>query len=122
MIDFDSLTLGEVKRIRELFETPDRDSRCDLFVGKYCVIRTYTAGVHVGVVRSRNGKEVVLSEAKRVWYWQGANTLHEIATKGIEKTSKVSDPVASILLTEATEFIPCTADAEAVLRGAKWAK
>ena len=85
-------------------------------------MRTYSSGVHVGTVKSRSGRETVITNAKRIWYWNCANTLHEIASKGIASTSKVSDPVDEILLTEATEFIPCTAAAKEVLLGAKWAK
>lgn len=88
---------------------------------QYVVVRTYSAGVHVGELVSRNGKEVVLASAKRIWRWFGANTLHEVALRGILPTSKVSDAVAHITLTEAIEVIPCESAAEACLRGAAWA-
>ena len=68
--------------------------------GKYCVIRTYSAGVHVGVVESHEGTEVRLTDARRIWSWKGANTLHEIALHGVGKGSRVSEPVPDILLTE----------------------
>lgn len=90
--------------------------------GKYCVVRTYSAGVHVGVVESIDGTAAALKDARRIWRWAGANTLNEVALHGVSKGSKVSDPVESILLTEAIEVIPTTADAEANLRAAKWAR
>ena len=37
--------------------------------GDYVVVRTYSAGVHSGYLESQNGKEVVLSSARRLWYW-----------------------------------------------------
>ncbi len=88
--------------------------------GPYVVVRTYSAGVHVGVLERRAGKEVTLRDARRVWRWQGANTLHEISLRGVASTSRVSEPVAKIDLTEAIEVIPCTADAEKNLRAAVW--
>jgi hypothetical protein len=91
-------------------------------IGKYCVIRTYSAGVHVGVLQLHSGTEVVLTDARRVWYWKGANTLHEIALHGVGAGSKVSEPVESITLTEAIEIIPTTAEAEAQLRKVVWAR
>jgi hypothetical protein len=91
-------------------------------VGPYCVIRTYSAGVHVGNVVRRSGKEVELSNARRIWFWKGANTLNEISLHGVGAGSKVSDPVASIVLTEAIEVIRCTKAAEKVLKEAVWAK
>jgi hypothetical protein len=122
-ISFDEITLGDFKKLRALFGSADTQSDCcDPFVGKYCVVRTCTAGVHVGVVKSRRGTETVLTDAKRIWNWQGANTLSEISLDGIATSSKVSEPVDSIFLTQATEFIPCTPKAEKILRNQKWQK
>lgn len=88
--------------------------------GKYVVVRTYSAGVHVGVLGQREGRELVLTDARRIWNWQGANTLHEVALRGVGKGSRVSEAVPSVLLTEAIEIIPCTGDAERNLREAQW--
>ena len=46
------------------------------------IVRTCSAGVHFGALVSRDGKEVVLANAKRIWKWVGAWTLHEVAAKG----------------------------------------
>ena len=75
--------------------------------GSFVLIRTYSAGVHFGTLVERNGKEVHLSNARRLWSWSGALSLSEIAMKGIDlKNSKVSVPVDEIILTEAIEIIP----------------
>ena len=87
---------------------------------KFVLIRTFSAGVHVGELVSRKGREVTLTNARRVWSWHGANTLHEIALRGVGAGSKVSDPVASIVLTEAIEVIECTPASIAVFAGALW--
>jgi hypothetical protein len=89
---------------------------------KHVIVRTYSAGVHFGRLIERNGKEVVLSDARRIWYWRGANTLHEIALHGVGPESKVSEPVSSIVLTEAIEVIQCAPDGASNLEAAKWAK
>lgn len=86
------------------------------------VVRTYSAGVHYGTLVKREGKEVRLADAKRIWWWKGANTLHEVALHGVSKESKVSEAVGSIVLTEAIEVIGCAAEAVANLDGAGWAK
>lgn len=85
------------------------------------IVRTYSAGVHYGTLVERRGKEVDLAAARRIWYWRGANTLHEISLRGVGKGSKVSEAVESITLTEAIEVIPCTDAAAANLDGAAWA-
>jgi len=88
----------------------------------FVVVRTYSAGVHVGTLKSRKGREVVLSNAKRIWRWFGANTLHEIALRGVGSQSKVSEAVAEITLTEAIEVIVATSEAAKNLARATWAK
>lgn len=45
------------------------------------IIRTYSAGVHVGTLESHEGTVVTLSNASRIWRWRGANTLHELALR-----------------------------------------
>ena len=89
---------------------------------QYVIVRTYSAGVHAGTLVKRDGKEVVLADARRVWFWKGTNTLHEIALRGVGDGSKISEPVESITLTEAIEVIAATADAERNLRSAVWGK
>ena len=84
-------------------------------IGKYVVVRTYSAGVHIGVLQTQNGKEVTLKDARRIWSWNGAFTLHAVATKGI-KSGNLSCVVKEIGLTEAIEVIPTTTKAEKILR------
>ena len=85
-------------------------------IGKYVVVRTYSAGVHFGVLAAQHGKEVTLTDARRLWYWTKAFTLSAVSQHGIGKDSKVSISVPEIMLTEAIEIIPCSAKAEKQLR------
>lgn len=87
---------------------------------QYVVVRTFSAGVHVGVLAKRAGKEVTLTGARRIWSWRGANTLSEIALHGVGSGSRLSEPVPEITLTEAIEIIPCTDAARANLEAAPW--
>jgi hypothetical protein len=84
------------------------------------IVRTYSAGVHYGHLARRTGKEVELSGARRIWSWRGANTLHEIALRGVGAGSRVSERVESIVLTEAIEIIACTPAGEAAMEAASW--
>lgn len=123
-MNLDDMTIGDARKLACMFGGQQNmaAASCCEFTGKYVVVRTYSAGVHVGVLKSRNGQEVVLTEAKRIWQWQGANTLHEIAMNGVEKASKVSDETPSIILTQAIEIIPASKDGEKCLRSRGWAK
>jgi len=63
----------------------------------------------------RNGREVQLANARRLWYWVGASSLSELAVRGVSKPESCKFPVAvpEIILTEAIEIIPCTDEARA---------
>ena len=79
-------------------------------VGPEVLVRTYSAGVHIGTLIKREGKEVTLNNARRLWSWAGAFTLSAVATEGVSrKSSRISKPVSEIILTEAIEIIPVTA-------------
>ena len=79
---------------------------------KLVVVRTQSAGVHCGTLVSRKGQEVSLAGARRIWSWQGALSLHEVASRGITG-GKVSIPVKDILLTQAIEIIGASPEAMA---------
>lgn len=70
------------------------------------LVRTHSAGVHFGVLASKDGTNVLLANARRIWSWVGAFTLSEIATTGVAKGSRISCSVPLIELTEAIELIP----------------
>jgi len=80
---------------------------------KFVIVRTYTAGVFAGTLNKRNGKEVVLTNARRLWYWQGAASLSQLAVNGTSKPEQCKFPVAvpSVTLTEAIEILDVTPDA-----------
>lgn len=86
------------------------------------VVRTCSAGVHIGRLQSLKGTECVLIDARRLWCWYGANTLHEVATKGVSETkgTRLSEPVESITLTQAIEVIPVAKSAEKNLTKSRW--
>ena len=80
----------------------------------YVIIRTYSAGVFAGYLKSRDGKEVKLLNARRIWQWYGAASLSQLAMEGTKDPSncKFAMPVAEIDLTEAIEVIYCSEEAQ----------
>ena len=79
-------------------------------IGKICMVRTYSAGVFLGEVASKDGKEVHLKNARRMWYWDGAASLSQLATDGTSKPKSCKFPaaVSDVLLTEVIEIIPAS--------------
>ena len=113
--------INEVKINGELYVKKDSISNIEQPKGDYVVVRTYSAGVHAGYLKSKDGKNVVLTNARRLWYWKGAASLSQVAGAGISNPDACKFPaaIAEIELTEAIEVIPCTEKAKDIIEGVK---
>ena len=76
---------------------------------EYKIVRTYSAGVFAGYLKSRNGQEVKMVNARRLWYWDGSCSLSEMATRGVAKPEncKFAVPV-SVELLQVIEILDVT--------------
>ena len=85
----------------------------------YCIIRTYSAGVFAGYLESREGKEAKIRKVRRIWYWDGATSLSQLAIDGVSKPEncKFAEEVDEIIVTEAIEIIKCTVNARKNIQG-----
>lgn len=83
--------------------------------GTKVIARSRDAGVFAGTITRRDGTEVELADARRIWYWDGAASLSELATRGTSKPGGCKFPAAvpSVLLTEVCELLVLSAEAEA---------
>jgi hypothetical protein len=108
-VNLDELTLGQVKQLQNIFGG-HKDCPPYPHLGKKCIIRTYSAGVHYGILQSKNGDEVELNEAIRIWQWYGACSLSQLAMEGTKDPDqcKFSVPVKQITLLGVIEIIPCS--------------
>jgi hypothetical protein len=89
------------------------DKATDPWIGKYVVVRCRDAGVHAGILKSRDGRSCELTESRRLWYWKPANGaafLSGVASQGLHNESRVG-AATDILLTENCEIIACTEQA-----------
>ena len=82
--------------------------------GRYVIVRTYSAGVFAGNIESRNGREVILKNARRLWMWAGAATLSQLAMEGTKKPDECKFPqeVDQVELLEVIEILETTSLAE----------
>jgi hypothetical protein len=76
----------------------------------YVICRTYSAGVFAGYMKSKIDKNVTLLQTRRLWYWDGAASLSQLAVNGVSKPQNCKFPceVDSIQLTEVIEIINVT--------------
>lgn len=109
MIDIENLTLKQLNEINKIFNSKNNKSKItDNLIGKKVIIRTYSAGVHFGVLDEVDGGSVRLKNCRRIWRWDVAFTLSEVSVKGIPKSSKLSCLINEIILNQVIEIIPCS--------------
>lgn len=92
---------------------------------QYVICRTYSAGVFAGYLFTREGNEVVLKYARRIWYWDGAASLSQLAMEGTSSpdTCKFPCEVDEVTLLNVIEIIPTTEKARLSIIGVKiWEK
>lgn len=82
-------------------------------IGKKVIIRGDRSGVEFGELVAQQGREVTLKNARRIWYWEGAASLSQLAMEGTTLPEKCNFTVAvnSITILDAIEIIPCTEEA-----------
>lgn len=81
---------------------------------KYVIVRTYSAGVFAGYLESRTGQEVVMRDARRIFYWDGAASLSQLAISGTTKPQncKFPEAVDRVELLQAIEILDVTEKAK----------
>jgi len=94
------------KKINEIKYVPKNKKGME-----YCIVRTYSAGVFAGWYnRKVKGQEGTIYNARRLWYWDGAASLSELAVNGTSKPENCKFPVEvkEIILKQIIEIIVCT--------------
>ena len=110
-MNIEDLTIREARQLATIFAPQPQQSQHPM-VGRRCLIRTYSAGVHIGDVVAVNEMEVHLKNSLRLWKWEnGGLSLSAVANNGI-KAGRLNE-TGEVYLTNAIEFIPTTAAAEA---------
>lgn len=93
-------------------------------IGKFVVVRTYSAGVHAGTLAEKDGKEVRLVDAYRIWSWTQPKTntgsLSAVAEYGVGLGSKIGNKVSMIELTEAIEVIAASKESQQSIEAGQW--
>jgi len=63
-------------------------------ISDYVIVRTYSAGVFAGYIDSRSAESIVMKNARRLWYWDGAASLSQLAMEGTSKPENCKFPCA----------------------------
>lgn len=91
------------------------------FIGKKVIVRGDRSGVFFGELKEKNGREVTLINCRRLWYWDGAASISQLAEAGTSKPDrcKFTVIVEEIAILDAIEIIPCTEKAIKNIEGVK---
>ena len=79
-------------------------------LGKKVIVRGNNSGVFFGILVDKEGTEVKLENCRRLWYWDGAASISQIAAEGVKRPDncKFTVTVNEIVILDAIEIIPCT--------------
>ena len=90
-------------------------------IGKKVIVRGDKSGVEFGELVAQEGQEVTLKNARRIWHWDGAASLSQLAKDGTSNPDdcKFTVFVDSITILDAIEIIPCTDKAIKSIEGVK---
>ena len=90
MRDLKLITFNGVEYIRKDCVQEESKEFKDL---NYVIVRGDRSGVFAGELNSKKDREVELKNCRRLWYWDGASSLSELAEKGTSKPNKCKFPV-----------------------------
>ena len=92
------------------------------YIGRFCIVRTESAGVFAGILEATEINQGIVScaiaDSRRMWSWQGAFTLSELATTGTKQPDKCKFPAAvpHEIVFDVIEVLPCTDEAQASIK------
>ena len=119
MVNIDEMTIGGAKEVAATIgmlgaQPAKGETWRHPYLGKRVLVRTYSAGVHIGTlvsVNPENAMECELSDALRLWSWTGGGlSLSAVANNGIRGGRL--NRTGRVVLTNAIEYIPISEKAE----------
>ena len=102
------VTLKEIAELLGMQNTAAKSGLGSFAIGQEVIIRTYSAGVWFGRLEQKEGKEVILTEARRMWRWwcKESISLSGVVRHGINQDkSRIAGAIDSVWL-QAIEIIP----------------
>lgn len=84
---------------------------------KYYIVRTNRAGVFFGKIKEANTEEVTMLDVRKLWHWDGACAVEQIALEGVKRPDncKFTVVIPEMTIIEPIQIIPCTDEAAEIL-------
>ena len=121
MTELKTITLDGIEYVRKDSQSQQAEKLDGM---EYVVVRGDRSGVFAGYMKKKEGREVTLVNCRRLWYWDGAASLSQLAVDGVSKPSNCKFTVpATILILDAIEVLTTTEKAKKSIAGVKeWAQ
>ena len=122
-MNIDELTLGQVKQLHALFDGSKTNQREGLqfFIGKKCIVRTYSDGVWFGEIVEKQRMEVLIKNARRLYQWKNKKgiSINSVAINGVDEDGCRFSPTIPLHGVEAIGITPCTDESIKSIEGVK---
>jgi hypothetical protein len=89
------------------------------FIGKKVIVRADRAGVFYGELVEKNGSDVLMKDVRKLWYWDGANSIEDLSISGTKSPEKCKFTivVSEMEIANAIQVLPCTSEAIKSIEG-----
>ena len=79
----------------------------------YVIVRADKAGVFFGQLVKKEGNEVTLNNCRKLYYWEGACAVEELALNGVacKERCKFTVTVDNVTINNFIQIIPCSNEA-----------
>lgn len=86
---------------------------------QYYIVRADRAGVFFGEIKERSATEVTMTNVRKLWYWDGAFAVEELAVNGVARPNncKFTVTVSEMVIAHPIQIIPCSEKATTILSG-----
>ena len=88
---------------------------------QYYIVRCDRAGVFFGMIESRNECEIEMTDVRKLWYWDGAAAVEQLASDGTKSpgSCKFTVTIERMVIANPIQIIPCTEKAVKSIKGVK---
>ncbi len=85
------------------------------------IVRCDRSGVFYGEIKKKDGQNVVMKNARCLWYWEGAASLLQLAQEGVKEPEccRFTVTVGSLEVLDAIEILLCTDAAVQSIEGVR---
>lgn len=86
---------------------------------KFYIVRATNAGVFFGKIKERSQGEVTMTDVRKLWYWDGACAVEQLAVDGTKRPNscKFTVIVPEMVIADPIQIIECSEKASESLRG-----